>query len=111
MRALRASDPTALLMLPPQYAFSQAAQCAVENGYRYFSIIFYECTLGANKTTAHFEPASNNGVLLEYKDEWIFVEFYGYFDSPDSVDVIDAYAYTIYLGEHEIDFFENLEEE
>ncbi len=111
LRALRASDPTALLMLPPQYAFSQAAQTAAEQGYRYFSLVFYDCTLGENKTSAQFQPSSTNGVLLEYKDEWILVEFYAYFDDPGTVDVIDAFAYTIYLCEHEIDLYDGFIEE
>ena len=111
LRALWVSDPTALLMLPPQYAFSQAAQCAVENGYRFFSIVFYDCVLGSSKTTANFESASTNGVLLEYKDEWLLVEFYAYFDPPDSPDVIDAFAYIINICDREIDLSADFEDE
>ncbi len=95
LRNLRAADPITLHSLPPMYAFSQAAQHAMENGYRYFAFVFYECTFGGYKTTAHFEPPDSSGVLLEYEDEWIRVEYLAYFDPPDSLDVFDADGYEI----------------
>lgn len=99
LRDLRAFDPLTLLSLPPMYAFSQAAQSSVENGYRYFAFVYYECTFGPYKTNAHFEPPSNEGILLEYVDEWIRIEYYGYFDPPDSPDVFDVESYAIEFGD------------
>lgn len=109
LRNLRASDPLDLMVMPPKYAFSQTAQCAKEYGYRYFAFVFYECTFGEYKTTAHFEPPSTPGVLLEYVDEWIRVEFYAYFDPPDTFDVFDAHRYVFYIADHEIDLDEEEE--
>ncbi len=97
LRVLRAANPLVLLVLPPTYAFSQASQHAQENGYRYFAFVYYECKFGSYKTTAHFEPPSNSGVLLEYEDDWIRIEYFAYFDPPDSLDVFEA-------GDYEIDF-------
>lgn len=102
MRNLRASNPIALFLLPTQYAFSQAAQTAKEQGYRYFSPIYYECNLHESVTKAFFDPPEE-GVLLDYEDEWIRIDLYAYFDPPDSWNVFDTNDYLLYLCDQEID--------
>jgi hypothetical protein len=98
MRDLRASDPYDLFVFPGNYAFSQAMQLSKENGYRYFSFVFYDCNLEPLQTTAYFNPPSASGEVLCYDDEWISLEIIGYLYPPD-----DTLDYTIILGDQEID--------
>ncbi len=97
IRSMRSEDPVIFLTFPAEYAFTQAFQQAKELGYRFFSLIFFECKIGNYETKSHFKPLDSSGTVLHYEDKWIKVELMGYWDRPRDPDAFDIEAYEILL--------------
>ncbi|MBS0625915.1 MAG: hypothetical protein JSS32_07690 [Verrucomicrobia bacterium] len=103
MRLLLASDPIALFTFPPIYAFSQGVQLAKENGYRYFSFIYYEGNFNQFKTVTHFKPKIGTGKVLKYEDRWMYLEIVGYTEPPKEREVFDVNHYRVLFYDDDID--------